>query len=175
MVRNGTQSETQSPVIRRLPRDPHLHVVLAGTLATGLGLWFLLPPGYSQPVASEPWRLLGFLLLYPVIEEWLFRGLLQGELLRRPWGPSRYLGISIANLLTTVAFVLLHFVHQPPGWALAVAVPSLVLGHFRERYSSLWPPVMLHVLFNAVHLAGSRATVVVTAPAHLPGTLTRLC
>lgn len=145
--------KNRTPVITRLPRDPHLHLVLAGTLATGFGLWLLLPAGYSQPIASDPWRLLGFLLLYPVIEEWLFRGILQGELLRRPWGRTRHLGVSVANVLTTVAFVLLHLVHQPPGWALAVAAPSLVLGHFRERYSSLWPPIMLHVLFNAVHLA----------------------
>ena len=35
------------------------------------------------------------------------------------------------------------------AWALAVAVPSLVLGHLRERLVSVWPAVWLHMVYNA--------------------------
>jgi hypothetical protein len=57
--------------------------------------------------------------------------------------------LSIANLVTTAAFVALHFTAQPPAWALAVAVPSLLFGHLRERFGSVLPPVALHSIYNA--------------------------
>ena len=133
-------------------RDPHLHLVLVGTALVGVGLWMLPAPGYAWPIVTDPWRLLAILLLYPVVEEWVFRGLLQGELLRRRVLRRRHLGITPANLLTSLSFAALHLVHQPPLWALAVVVPSLVFGHFRERYGTLRLPIALHVLFNGVYL-----------------------
>lgn len=138
-------------------RDAHLYLVLAGTALTGLALWLWLPSGFARHIAADPWHLLGFLLLYPVVEEWLFRGILQGELLRRDSFRRRHLGITRANGLTTVAFTLLHLIHQPFPWALSVAVPSLVLGHFRERYGNLRLPIALHVLFNAAYLLAGLA------------------
>ncbi len=47
--------------------------------------------------------------------------------------------------------------NHPPAWALAVLVPSLVLGHFRERHASLLPPMILHPLFNLTYLLGGIA------------------
>ncbi len=143
-------SRQNAPV--SLWRDPHLYLVLAGTALVGLGLWMLLAPGYARPIVTDPWRLLAVLLLYPVVEEWLFRGVLQGELLRRPGLRRKHLGMSRANLVTSLLFAATHLVYQPPLWALAVVVPSLVFGHFRERYGNLRLPIALHVLFNAVYL-----------------------
>ena len=134
-------------------RDHHLQLTLAGTVVTGLGLWLFLPPGFAHHLTASPWSLMGFLLVYPVIEEWLFRGLLQKELLRLREFQRRHLGITGANGTTTIAFTLLHLVHQPFPWALTVALPSLVLGHFRERYGNLRLPIALHILFNAIYLA----------------------
>ncbi len=57
--------------------------------------------------------------------------------------------MSWANGLTTLAFVAAHLPAQPMAWALAVAVPSLVLGHLRERFASVWPAVWLHMVYNA--------------------------
>jgi len=92
------------------------------------------------------------LLVQPFLEELVFRGLLQGQALRlitadgqpRRWGP-----LTIANILVTVAFVALHLRAQPLAWALAVAAPSLVLGHLRERTGSVWPPMLVHAFYNA--------------------------
>jgi membrane protease YdiL (CAAX protease family) len=134
-------------------RDHHLQLTLAGTALTGLGLWLFLPPGSAHHLTASPWSLMGFLLVYPVIEEWLFRGLLQKELLRLREFQRRHLGITGANGATTLAFTLLHLVHQPFPWALTVALPSLALGHFRERYGNLRLPIALHILFNAIYLA----------------------
>jgi uncharacterized protein len=132
--------------------DAQLYAVLAVTAATGLALWWYLPAGHARPIASEPWQLFALLLLYPVVEEWLFRGLLQGELLSRRWGAVRHMGLSRANVVTSAAFALVHLVNQPWTWALSVFVPSLALGHFRERYGGIRIPVLLHIAFNLAYV-----------------------
>jgi uncharacterized protein len=92
--------------------------------------------------------LVSLVLVQPVVEELVFRGALQGYLLERVSG--RWIGpVSIANLGTTTAFVALHLLAQPPAWAVAVAVPSLVFGHLRERYGSVLPAIALHSIYNA--------------------------
>jgi membrane protease YdiL (CAAX protease family) len=91
---------------------------------------------------------ISFVLVLPVAEELVFRGLLQGQLLRL--SSARRIGpLTLANLGTTVGFVLMHLPSQPPFWALAVAVPSLVFGHMRERFGSVLPAMLLHALYNA--------------------------
>jgi len=95
---------------------------------------------------------MSFVLVYPVVEELLFRGVLQGELLRLTAREGRTLRlgpVSVANALATLAFVAFHTIAQPLAWALAVAVPSLVFGHLRERFASVWPAVLVHVVYNA--------------------------
>jgi uncharacterized protein len=138
--------------LRKLAGDWQFYLAIVGSIITGIVFWLWLPAGYAEPIASNPWLLLSFLLLYPLVEEWVFRGVLQGELLKREWGKRRGIGISNANLVTSIVFVLLHLVNHPPSWALAVLVPSLVLGHFRERHDSLLPPMLLHPLFNLAYL-----------------------
>ena len=138
--------------LRKLAGDWQFHLVIAGSVLTGIALRLWLPAGYAERIASDPWLIVSFLLLYPLVEEWVFRGVLQGELLKRAWGKRRGIGISNANLVTSIVFVSLHLINQPPAWALAVLLPSLVLGHFRERHDSLLPPMLLHPLFNLTYL-----------------------
>ena len=145
--------DTQRPAYRPDPRrDPQLLVTLVGTVITGVALWHWLPHGYAAHIAASPWLILNIVLIYPVVEELLFRGFIQAELLRHRLTAIRHLGISRANMLTSILFVGLHLIHQAPLWALSVLVPSLVLGHFRERYDSLLAPMLLHILFNATWL-----------------------
>ena len=90
--------------------------------------------------------------MQPFLEEWVFRGLLQGQALRlttRRGQPARLGPVTWANALVTVAFVVLHLLAQPVVWAVAVAVPSMVLGHLRERFDSVWPAVFVHATYNA--------------------------
>lgn len=141
-----------------LPRDTHLMIVMIGSLMTGVGLWYALPKGFAEDILSSPLLLVNVLLLYPLVEELLFRGVIQGALLNRPVLMIRMLGLSRANLITSLLFVGLHLINHSLGWALAVLVPSLALGHIRECYSSLAVPVLLHVFFNSIFLIAGTLT-----------------
>lgn len=94
----------------------------------------------------------GFLLLVagwqPLVEELLFRGVLQGWLIRRGWGVLRMAGVSAANGAATLLFVLAHLFQQAPLHAAAVALPSLLFGYFRERHGHIWSAVFLHAAYN---------------------------
>lgn len=99
-------------------------------------------------VAMLAWR--------PLLEELLFRGILQGQLGATRWGGSSWAGVSVANALTSGAFVLAHLWAHPVAWAAAVIVPSLVFGLFRERHASIIPAVLLHCAYNAAYFIGQR-------------------
>jgi membrane protease YdiL (CAAX protease family) len=145
--------------LRMAATDWQFQLVIAGSVMTGIAFWLWLPAGYSNAIAADPWLIFSFLLLYPLVEEWVFRGILQGELLKQEWGKRRGIGVSNANLLTSIVFVLLHFINHPPLWAVAVFVPSLALGHFRERHDSLVTPMLLHPFFNLTYLVAGIAPV----------------
>lgn len=135
---------------RTWPPDLHLALALLLAVPVWMALGLLAGPLMYVPSGWTAW--LSFVLVYPVVEELLFRGLLQGELLRLTTRNGRALRVgpvTWANGLTTVAFVALHLSAQPLAWALAVAVPSLVFGHLRERFDSVWPSVLVHALYNA--------------------------
>ena len=134
------------------PLDPHLWITLAGTIAVVLVFRYLLPIGYASHITSSTIMIVSMLLLYPLAEELLFRGVIQSELLRHQFWSKQHFFISRANLMTSFLFVLLHLINQPPLWALAVAVPSLVMGHFYERYRSVLPAMALHIYFNGAFL-----------------------
>jgi len=126
--------------------DAHVAAALLVAVPVWLVLGAIVGDRMRAPIGWSTW--LSFVLLQPLIEEFAFRGVLQGLLLRRSRG--RVAGpISLANLGTTVAFVTLHLMAQPPPWALAVAVPSLVFGHLRERFGSVLPAVFVHIVYNA--------------------------
>ncbi len=119
-------------------------------LVAGLLFWIFLSTMMAG-VRSLVWKLsvvLSLCLVQPLIEELIFRGAVQGELLRRIWGQKKWLGVSAANAATSIAFTALHFLFHPPLWAASVLIPSLLFGHFRERHNSLYPPLCLHIYYN---------------------------
>lgn len=126
-------------------RDGHL---LAAIVAA-LPVWLLMAATlrHSMQTPATWWAWLSLLAVQPLLEECVFRGVLQGALLRQC--ADRRLGpVTLANLLTTTLFVALHLFNQPLLWALGVAGPSLVFGHLRERLHSLWPAVLTHAYYN---------------------------
>ncbi|MEY4268239.1 MAG: hypothetical protein RIS90_2774 [Pseudomonadota bacterium] len=122
---------------------------MALALPVWLGLGLAVGAQMRVPASGSAW--LSLVLLQPLLEEGLFRGLLQGALLQccRRQGHLLRLGpLTMANALVTLLFVALHLGVQPLAWALAVAGPSLLLGHLRERLGSVWPGVLAHGWFN---------------------------
>lgn len=131
-----------------LAKDPLLAAALLAGPVVALLLGLFPGVGLKPGLPAGGWQaLLFFLLVYPVLEEWVFRGGLQPWLaqhITRACGP-----LSLANLLTTLVFTVLHFIYHPPLWALGVAIPSLVFGYFRERHDSVATPMLLHAVYNA--------------------------
>jgi len=81
-------------------------------------------------------------VLAPLSEELLFRGLLQSLLLRYLRQPWAAVGI------TAVLFGVVHF--STPQDIPALVALGVVLGYNYERCGRLWAPILLHALFNAM-------------------------
>lgn len=122
-------------------------------LLAGPACWLVLyvlhapVPDWGWPLRS-PGLFLMPALVYPVLEEIAFRGLLQ-EVVRERLSRGSFGPLSHANLLTSLVFTALHFIYHPPVWALLVLFPSLVFGFFKDRTQSLTAPVILHVFYNS--------------------------
>jgi membrane protease YdiL (CAAX protease family) len=123
-------------------------------LAFGPVVWLAamaLTGQHHSPLAmlAEPLRYASLVIAWPLLEEWLFRGLLQPAFARAAWGTRAVGGISVANLLTSGLFATAHLFSHAPSWALAMLVPSLAFGYFRDRHNSMLPSAVLHVFYNA--------------------------
>jgi membrane protease YdiL (CAAX protease family) len=109
---------------------------------------------WSFPAAVLALRVLGVVVLAPVSEELLFRGLLYQKLSRngeRPWR---------AILIVAVLFALSHY--RPGGDAMAITimlgqplVDSIYFGVARYRTDSVITPTVLHMIGNSI-AAGQR-------------------
>jgi membrane protease YdiL (CAAX protease family) len=106
-----------------------LEAVAAGTL----GPWDL-----AQLLA-------GALLVAPLVEELVFRGVLLPALCRlmhNGWGAIAFSG------------VLFGFIHAPqPQAVLPLATVGVVLGFLRLTTGRVWPCILAHALFNGRTMA----------------------
>jgi len=133
--------------------------VLTVLYEVGRVVYEQLRPGQAAPLhtmlralhtsawgAAGQWQIaVGAIVVAPLLEELLFRGLLLGALRRH----LRRVGTAIAA--AGVAFGLIH-VAQPQDVA-PLAVMGIVLGYVRVRWAALWPCVLIHMLFNARTIA----------------------
>lgn len=125
--------------------------LLAGPLFW-LALYYLLAPDlrWDWPL-HQPGLFLMPALVYPVLEEIAFRGLLQ-ELVRDHISTASIGPLTLANLLTSVLFAAAHLFYHAPLWAALVFFPSLVFGFFKERTGALTAPILLHAFYNAGYI-----------------------
>jgi len=125
---------------------PFLLGLLAGPASwVTLALLGLPRPDDPPPIAL----LVTSVVVAPLLEEYLFRGLLQGALLKRARLARRRFGLSGANLIVSLLFALAHLWSQPAPGAAAVLLPSLAFGACRDRYGILLPGIVLHAFWNA--------------------------
>jgi hypothetical protein len=98
--------------------------------------------------ARVSFRTTAILLIFPVLEEIVFRGLIQDYLSNKTIGWNSFLGITWANGLTTLLFCVTHLVTRSLLVALLVIVPSLLLGALRDRRFSIKTLATIHVYWN---------------------------
>lgn len=132
-------------------RDGQFFLALAAAPPTlTLTAWLL--PALSENIEVSIPLVLSMVLLQPLVEELLFRGALQGQLEKKPWARRRFAGLSAANYVTTLLFMLAHLIHHTPLWAAGVIVPSFIFGYFRDRHRQVYPAFLLHAFYNACYL-----------------------
>lgn len=97
--------------------------------------------------SSLVFALLSVLIVAPLVEEFLFRGVLQTYFKKR-------LGPHAAILLSALCFALFHFSFGHGLGNVSLILSLLILGSFLgflyQKQGSLWAPIGLHVAFNAV-------------------------
>ena len=129
-------------------QDRHWYAALL--LAVGVwGLYglFISPLKFNNII--EPLNvLLLSVLLYPIVEEIVFRGVVQEYFSRQVRFKAHFLGISLANILTSALFAFSHLLNQDPLWALLTFFPSLIFGYFKDRHNNLFSCISLHVFYN---------------------------
>jgi membrane protease YdiL (CAAX protease family) len=116
--------------------DPVFYLALAPGLI-GLAL--------ARPTLHLDWPTLLFKAL---AEELAFRMFLQESLDRVVAGRVVLGPLSLANLLASAAFALLHLVHHSPAAALPTFFPSLVFGYVWDRYRHPVPCTLVHFFYN---------------------------
>lgn len=102
--------------------------------------WLLPEP--VQTIAV--WRL----FLLALAEEVLFRGMFQDWLRGRPFFLRRVGPVTNANIVASLCFMAVHFVAQPPLWAMAVFFPSLIFGWIWDRHRRILPCLLVHFAYN---------------------------
>jgi membrane protease YdiL (CAAX protease family) len=96
----------------------------------------------SQNLSVKATTFIVAVLIAPVCEEILFRGLLQSAIRKLAAGP--WPGI----FLTSVFFAMMHpWMHWPALFTLSVC-----LGYSYEKNGSLFRPIFIHMLFNLINI-----------------------
>lgn len=132
-------------------------ISFAAAILAGIAVVWLLHdwmPVFSSNLTLH-WKLLVSILIWqPLIEELLFRGIIQGQLSRQQWGQQALFKITAANIVTSILFVAVHMLNNPPIWSLTIFIPSLLYGYFRDRFNSVYPAMILHSAYNGTVILG---------------------
>lgn len=102
--------------------------------------------------------IVGVVLVVPCLEELIYRGFLQSSLreaFRTRHSADRRYAERVtwgAILLTSSIFTAMHAPIAEPRALPALFVLSICLGVAYERTRSLWPPMLIHALFNFANL-----------------------
>jgi membrane protease YdiL (CAAX protease family) len=104
----------------------------------------------ESPWAATSWAMIAAaVILAPIVEEVLFRGLVQSGFLRiwrRPW-------LSVLSASAIFAAVHVGAVGEARHALAPLFIFGICLGVAFERTGRLWVPVTMHAMFNAVNVA----------------------
>ncbi len=131
------------------------------TVVQGIHLavdWFGKEPVHEQVALSQlkaiqsyPWLFWSFafciVAIVPIVEEFLFRGLLQNYL-------GNFCGPKLSIIITSILFALFHYSPLQGSTNIELMVGlfmySYFIGLFYMRERSLWTPIAMHASFNAL-------------------------
>jgi len=130
--------------------DRFFYFAIAAALPALLAVTWVVP-NWHQHIVINTALLFSFIIWQPIIEEMLFRGIIQGQLIKNNWAKLNYYGFSLANVITSLLFMSMHFINHSAFWAVSVILPSLVFGYFRDKYSQIYPALILHSSYNAFY------------------------
>lgn len=115
-------------------------------LLSPASIWLLIYIKNPSVSDFETYHLVLVVFFIPVIEEIIFRGILQ------PWIATRYsqniAKLSAANLITSSIFSLLHLFTHPVSMAVFTFFPSLIFGYAKDHYGKLTPSIVLYGSYN---------------------------
>ncbi len=131
--------------------DRFFYLAIAAAPPALLAVTWLVP-SWHQHVVINTALLFSFIVWQPVIEEVLFRGIIQGQLIKNNWAKLNCYGFSLANAITSLLFMSMHLINHSVFWAVSVILPSLVFGYFRDKYSQIYPALILHSSYNTFYL-----------------------
>ena len=133
-----------------------LHYLVWGAFIGALLLWgivmllFAIDPSLNWVI--DHFGLFCLLcLIVPALEEYVFRGLIFDFVADRSQAPSsgdHSTFFSIANVVSSLFFVLSHLAFRGVVPALLVILPSLYLGCIRSTSSTVLPCVIVHAVWN---------------------------
>lgn len=112
------------------------------------GWFWVTQPELTFQHVVYPQKLLFLVIIYPVIEEIVFRGVLQENFSQITKKTRLTNKVSDANLFTSAIFACLHLFSHSLLWSLATFIPSVIFGYFKDKYNSIIPCVVLHLFYN---------------------------
>jgi membrane protease YdiL (CAAX protease family) len=136
-------------------------VIAIGQLVAIAVLWLFRQKQIEQvavrhikSLTFDPWlfsaTVLGVCCLVPILEEFLFRGLLQS------WIKKKLGHASWTIVITSIIFALFHYSTSQGVTNIellsSLFLLSCFLGFLYERQRSLWAPIGLHGFFNAMSI-----------------------
>ncbi|MFO7993682.1 MAG: JDVT-CTERM system glutamic-type intramembrane protease [Marinobacter sp.] len=130
-------------------RDWQFQAVMSAAIPIGF-LWVAWIRPRAGAFDAGVTTLIAFVVVFPLLEEFVFRGMIQRWLLKKAVGKRHYGPITVANLVTTLLFAIAHLPRGGLLLALGVIVPSVCLGYFFERHQRLVSPIMMHMAFNLI-------------------------
>ena len=80
-----------------------------------------------EGIFSDTKSLFFLIVFYPVVEDFAFRGVIQEYIATKTKQYPSLFYFTIANIVTSLLFVAMHFVHHTPLWAMLVFVPSVIV------------------------------------------------
>ncbi|MFZ4478795.1 MAG: CPBP family intramembrane glutamic endopeptidase [Rhodoferax sp.] len=111
--------------------------------------WLALNSGLPPVKLANLQQALWMLVCAPVIEEVVFRRILQknlGDFLSQRF--SQHSAAVCAALISAVVFALCHGYRVGPQWMVLWLVPGLALAEIWRRERSVWICILVHAYFN---------------------------